>query len=206
MKVTRMTRMARMRWLSADTLPLHAQQYHHLQVPVNMTDFMEQTEATQKSGAREQRWRSKKKMTKLVRAHFVAGEVNVQDWYSRWCIRIIPEVGIQLSYRWQCEQFICAYTAFVGARNGINRSMTVTKVRIECKTGDCKLRIVFDWQQRAGAWKLNTFIQDNKECISYTKRVGKSAAKLCASAYTPGQIACDVMSDIVEDPSVTATK
>lgn len=45
------------------------------------------------------------------------------------------QIRIQLTTRAKCEQYILAQNAYLSVKHGVNVSMTLTKVRMTCKTG-----------------------------------------------------------------------
>lgn len=159
---------------------------------------------------KEQRRKSKKRTMDRAKAQLQAEYMGSVTWIPRRCIRLVPEVGIQLATRWKCEQFIRAYTAYVGAHNGINLSLTLMKVRMSCKMDNCHATMVFDWQPRSGLWKLNKFVEHTNECGGQActndgLAQGAGPARACSPAYLPCQIARAVLAEEgTPDPNITS--
>lgn len=121
-------------------------------------------------------------------------------------VEIISTIGTCLDFRWQCDQFILACTAYLCIHRGVNISQTVQKVIMKCKRGSCYATTVFGWQPGTGLWKLNRFLEHEVECYGEDMSIGTSASALsprrCYSAYTPHQIARAIMVEAAEDPNL----
>lgn len=63
---------------------------------------------------------------------------------------IVPEVGMQLSYRWQCEHFTGVHAAYVGAHNGVQASLALTKAWMTCKLQSAMDRSLLNGNQGLG--------------------------------------------------------
>lgn len=155
---------------------------------------------------KQQKQESKKRYLARLRASLQAEKAAAMSWKPRRCIPISPEVGISLSFRWQCEQYIRAHTAYVGAYKGVNVSTQIERVRMTCKDKECNALMLFNYQPKVGLWKLNKFVDHCNECSGQRVPDAISSPQkslFCYPAYTPTQIARCVLGDVSEDPNVT---
>lgn len=149
--------------------------------------------------------------------------------YSQWSCASIREGGIIFlavttlyadrhrscnfsQFCWQCEQLICAHTAYIDTQMGIYIFIRLEKILMSRKTLHCKGRFEFDRQQQTGQWKLNVFKDHRNECGKHNVSVGPlgavrtTSARACYLAYIPYQVVRCVLPAVVEDPNITSSK
>lgn len=172
------------------------------------------TNAGRGSGISEKKMRrsmqkraSKNRTMERAKAAIRAEAEGSLTWRPRRCVEVSLQVGIQVNFRWKCEQLIRAYTAYIAVNDGIYISQSLEKVVMKCRRSECGARIVFDWQPRSGLWKLNKFLEHCNECYGHglpSNSAGRTNA--CAAAYTPRQVARAVLEEASSEPNISAAK
>lgn len=155
----------------------------------------------------KQKRASKSRTMERAKLALQAEKVGAMTWRPRRCIEIVLNIGKALQFRWQCEQFIRAYTAFTGVHKGVNISQTWEKVRMKFRNTDCAACMVFNWQPSTGLWKMNHFVSHCEDCSAHDEsEVGSSRTRrsFCAPAYTPSQVARAILSEAASDPNISA--
>ena len=164
--------------------------------PVDLSTL---SEDEQKKRRAEQKRASKKRSQRKAKAEIEADRVAEMTWVPRRCVPYTPEVEIKLSGRWRCEQLIRAYTANLGAREGVNVVKNFEVVRMDCRRKDCAATITFNRQPKSGLWKLNRFQEHENQCYGQS-----NDTKYCQNrpAYTAEQVARALRDEFALNPDM----
>lgn len=116
-----------------------------------------------------------------------AEKVGAMTWRPKRNAEIISVVVMEVQFRWQCDQRICAHTAYLRVHKGVNISQTWKKVRMQCRNVECSTCMSFNWQPRTGLWKRNLYNPHFDACTSHDEQRTTSGSRIKrfgAPAYT----------------------
>lgn len=112
-------------------------------------------------------------------------------WTPARVVEIVPEVGLEMAFRWRCEKFCRAYNAWVGAIHGVNIHKTLVQMDVDCRRKTCGHCLRFARQGGTGMWRLVKFKEHSQSCFSGSddSNDNTSGRSVCVAAYTAPQIA-----------------
>lgn len=132
-----------------------------------------------------------------------------ESWKPAAVKKVEPEVGVQFSARWMCEEYCRRFTASLGIQDGIKLHQTIERLSMTCKRKECHSTLRFQRQNASGKWKLLSFIPHENECMgteTCTSNDRTSTTKYCTPAYTARQVARLVVPELKNNPKLsTAT-
>ena len=122
-----------------------------------------------------------------------------ESWTTERVCPIHPEIGQLYRFRWMCERFCRAHTAYHGIHQGVRIHQTVQQVTMTCRSSSCNALLRFNRLPSAGKWRLHRYNAHENSCAGDIFR-GDSC---CVAAYTAKHVARLILPDVRENPSMT---